>query len=174
MFDNVSAITTGESGQRALDPEVLRRMAAANMCKHEISEATGFKVDSVHKVAYKHGIKISCGDRHGVSLWPTRDPELLELFELGLTTAKIGQRMGLTKNTIIGRLHRIGKFRKEVPDPPPTSPSFVFPPINCCYWPHGNPKEPDFHFCGDPVAAPALPYCAAHTKDAYRSAKDAE
>jgi GcrA cell cycle regulator len=39
-----------------------------------------------------------------------------------------------------------------------------------CAWPIGDPRDPDFNFCGRPVARPGLPYCAAHMARAYRKA----
>ena len=79
---------------------------------------------------------------------PERVEMLNRLFEEGLPTSEIGRRMGLTKNTIIGRLHRNGMTRRE------TGPKFV-PQRNFfefsgpgCLWPHGHPDDPQFHFCG--------------------------
>ncbi|WP_448582200.1 GcrA family cell cycle regulator [Thermaurantiacus sp.] len=37
-----------------------------------------------------------------------------------------------------------------------------------CKWPIGHPDEPDFHFCGKPVA-PSFPYCGEHCLIAYQS-----
>ncbi|WP_448586820.1 GcrA family cell cycle regulator [Thermaurantiacus sp.] len=37
-----------------------------------------------------------------------------------------------------------------------------------CKWPIGHPNEPDFHFCGKPVA-PGFPYCSDHCTIAYQS-----
>jgi GcrA cell cycle regulator len=97
---------------------------------------------------------------------PERVERLNELFEEGLSTAEIGRRMGLTKNTVIGRLHRNGMTRRD------TGPKFV-PQRNFfdfngpgCLWPHGHPNDPNFHFCGArPV--PGKPYCADHAAVAY-------
>jgi len=36
-----------------------------------------------------------------------------------------------------------------------------------CRWPFGDPRLPDFRFCGARHAEP-LPYCAAHARVAYR------
>jgi len=38
---------------------------------------------------------------------PERVERLTQLFEEGLPTAEIGRRLGLTKNAVIGKLHRI-------------------------------------------------------------------
>ena len=35
-----------------------------------------------------------------------------------------------------------------------------------CAWPIGDPKEPDFHFCGE-KATKGKPYCEKHCKIAY-------
>ena len=46
--------------------------------------------------------------------WTPERVELFnQLFEEGLPTSEIGRRMGLTKNTVIGRLHRNGMTRRE-------------------------------------------------------------
>lgn len=37
-----------------------------------------------------------------------------------------------------------------------------------CKWPIGHPDEPDFHFCGKPIA-PGFPYCPDHCMLAYQS-----
>jgi GcrA cell cycle regulator len=37
---------------------------------------------------------------------------------------------------------------------------------NACRWPCGDPEDPDFHFCGDPVVE--KPYCDHHRAMAFR------
>jgi GcrA cell cycle regulator len=39
-----------------------------------------------------------------------------------------------------------------------------------CRWPIGDPREPNFHFCGGP-GVPGLPYCPEHAKMAYQAAR---
>ncbi|MBL4803500.1 MAG: hypothetical protein JKY71_01430 [Alphaproteobacteria bacterium] len=42
-----------------------------------------------------------------------------------------------------------------------------------CRWPHGDPEDDSFHFCGDRTD-PELPYCNKHTeksKSTYRKSK---
>ena len=36
-----------------------------------------------------------------------------------------------------------------------------------CFWPFGDPREPEFHFCGA-VAIEGKPYCADHCALAYK------
>ena len=38
-------------------------------------------------------------------------------------------------------------------------------PANACCWPYGDPRRPDFYFCGAPVAEG--PYCKHHRAMAY-------
>jgi hypothetical protein len=37
-----------------------------------------------------------------------------------------------------------------------------------CAWPEGDPLQPGFRFCGEPVTQQECPYCAAHAAKAYR------
>jgi hypothetical protein len=41
---------------------------------------------------------------------------------------------------------------------------------NDCRWPIGEPRHPDFHFCGAQVAA-GRPYCPLHWHMAFQPAK---
>jgi len=41
-----------------------------------------------------------------------------------------------------------------------------------CSWPVGDPKQPGFHFCGEP-AEPGRPYCAHHCHVAYHRKSEA-
>jgi GcrA cell cycle regulator len=36
-----------------------------------------------------------------------------------------------------------------------------------CKWPIGDPRHPDFHFCGR-ASAEGLPYCNEHARRAYQ------
>jgi GcrA cell cycle regulator len=38
-------------------------------------------------------------------------------------------------------------------------------------WPVGDPKSPEFHFCGAPTE-PNRPYCASHCTVAYHRKSD--
>ena len=37
---------------------------------------------------------------------------------------------------------------------------------NKCSWPIGDPRSPDFKFCGEPIEE-GKPYCTSHCKMAY-------
>ena len=102
---------------------------------------------------------------------PERVACLAELFAEGLPTSEIGRRMGLTKNAVIGRLHRSAMTRREpaVKEPPRRN-VFEFNGPSCL-WPYGHPNDANFHFCGArPLAG--KPYCADHAALAYLRPKE--
>jgi GcrA cell cycle regulator len=88
-----------------------------------------------------------------------------------VTTAEIGRRIGVTKNAVIGKVHRIGLTPRVITQkPPPRRNVFDFTGP-ACMWPVGHPGEDDFHFCGEhPVAG--KPYCEHHVEVAYIKPKD--
>jgi len=102
---------------------------------------------------------------------PERIARLTQLWEEGITTAEIGRRIGVTKNAVIGKVHRLGLVPRVVTQKPPPRRNvfeFVGP---ACMWPFGHPGDDDFHFCGDrPMAG--KPYCANHSAVAYLRPKD--
>ena len=114
--------------------------------------------------------------------------ELKSLWGEGLTTGDIGKRLGVSKNAVVGKAHRLGlqgrpsPIRRgqeqeiEVADPKPrkrqskkTHPT-VDLSAHTCRWPIGDPRDPDFHFCGKPCV-PGKPYCAEHVCIAYVNAR---
>jgi GcrA cell cycle regulator len=100
-----------------------------------------------------------------------RIAELTRLWEEGITTAEIGRCLGLTKNAVIGKVHRIGLVqRNPTPRPEPRRNVFEFAGPSCM-WPHGHPTDADFHFCGD-RPLPGKPYCATHAAIAYIRPKE--
>jgi GcrA cell cycle regulator len=44
---------------------------------------------------------------------------------------------------------------------------------DACAWPIGDPKKPDFRWCGAKPVVPGKPYCAHHCSIAYRSPEEA-
>jgi GcrA cell cycle regulator len=111
---------------------------------------------------------------------PTWTPERVEqlklLWEEGVTTAEIGRRIGVSgvsKNAVIGKVHRIGLTPRVIKEaPPPRRNVFDFTgPV--CMWPLGHPTDADFHFCGGrPLAG--KPYCEEHAAKAYLRPKEAK
>ena len=113
------------------------------------------------------------------SVWtPERVEQLGSLWSEGLSTAEIGRRLGLSKNAVVGKAHRLClpprpspvKYRPAPPQPEPR-PVIVDFPGQGCLWPVGHPGEKDFHFCGGRQLT-GKPYCAEHAAIAYVKPKD--
>ncbi|MGQ0662389.1 MAG: GcrA family cell cycle regulator [Pseudomonadota bacterium] len=119
--------------------------------------------------------------------------ELTRLWKEGLTTSEIGKRLGISKNAVVGKAHRLhlsarpspikhsGRpklFRAALPTvaiqaqialrSPPKRP--VELSAHSCRWPIGDPGEPGFFFCGE-LALAGKPYCAEHAAMAYVKVK---
>lgn len=63
------------------------------------------------------------------------------------------------------------------PPPAPREQPRNYPPrahggTKSCSWPMGDPKQPGFHFCGEP-SEPGRPYCAHHCHQAYQRKSEA-
>ena len=104
---------------------------------------------------------------------PERIEALVKLWDEGVTTAEIGRRIGVTKNAVIGKVHRIGLVPRVVTEKPaPRRNVFDFTgPV--CMWPIGHPGDADFHFCGT-APVNGKPYCAKHAAQAYIRPKEAK
>ena len=119
----------------------------------------------------------------GGSNWaPDRDAELERRWLRGDRTADIAVGLGVTKNAVIGKAHRLGlgkhpnagplqshRWAKMNKGPHPYE---VIGPRDC-RWPIGDPKSLDFHFCGEP-ADEKQSYCAKHQAMAYARPKALE
>ena len=101
---------------------------------------------------------------------PERIATLIALWNEELTTSEIGRRLGITKNAVIGKVHRLGltQRRPTLKDEPEAADVVRLDALgaNMCSWPVGNPGEANFHFCAEP-SAPGKPYCARHCAVAY-------
>ena len=144
--------------------------------------------------------------------------ELKRLWNKGLTTVEIGNRIGMSKNAVVGKAHRLGLEGRPSPikrdkkvavleqasvneAPQENTENFEelesssFPPEeilkgepivempkskkgkrkgvqlvdlkpNSCRWPEGDPKDPDFCFCGKECVNGKV-YCEEHCAVAY-------
>ncbi|HYN38867.1 MAG TPA: GcrA family cell cycle regulator [Rhodospirillales bacterium] len=107
---------------------------------------------------------------------PERIATLIALWNESLTTTEIGRRLGITKNAVIGKVHRLGlpQRRPTAKDEPEAADVIRLDKLSAdmCSWPVGNPGDRNFHFCGEP-SAPGKPYCSKHCAVAYiRSNRD--
>ena len=108
---------------------------------------------------------------------------LKKLWAKGASTSEIAKRLGLSKNSIIGKVHRLNlevrpsPIKKEaapkkvVRTPKKTKIGILDLKLNTCRWPIGDPTDEDFHFCGENTVM-GKPYCAKHCAEAYTSIKD--
>ncbi len=127
---------------------------------------------------------------------PDRVKTLMALWAEGIPTLDIGRRLGVTKNSVVGKVHRLGLPKRQSPINStsraprvaklPSSlraPSMVVPPTadmvkmeeltsGMCSWPEGEPDSEDLRFCGQP-SVEGKPYCAGHCARAYvKSTRD--
>ncbi len=110
--------------------------------------------------------------------------QLKELWDQGLSTAEIGRELGVSKNAVVGKSHRLGlkprpspisgkapeKAPKPKPKPKAKESTRVMDVIDLgpqmCRWPFGDPGDDDFHFCGK-TSVVGKPYCEDHCAAAY-------
>ena len=112
---------------------------------------------------------------------PERVAELSKLWGTGASAAQIGRALGVTKNAVVGKVHRIGLPSRPVPtrrpepeEERPVSPIRLMRADGpSCQWPFGDPQEEDFRFCGA-SALPGKPYCAEHHARAYTRGREEE
>ena len=105
---------------------------------------------------------------------------------------KIGLELGVSRNAIAGKAHRLGLPKRNSPisksgDPRKNQNSSNLEttkelPLkillrevewsrNRCCWPIGDPKLPGFAFCGTSIM-PGRPYCEKHSILAYTSTRE--
>ena len=118
--------------------------------------------------------------------------KLKKLWDEGLPITKIGIEIGVSRNAIAGKAHRLGLPKRNSPisksgDPrknQETSPKNSTQQLplkimlrevewsrNRCCWPIGDPKLPGFSFCGTSII-PGRPYCEKHSYLAYTNTRE--
>lgn len=109
---------------------------------------------------------------------------LKKLWSSGKSTAEIARELGISKNAVVGKVHRLALKNRPSPikkkeaapkvaaqTQKPGKTSLMDLKINSCRWPIGDPKDKDFRFCGK-TAITGKPYCPEHCKIAYTSLKE--
>ena len=118
--------------------------------------------------------------------------KLRKLWDEGLPITKIGNLLGVSRNAIAGKAHRMGLPKRNSPisksgdlrknQSQKTSETKKHLPLkimlrdvewsrNRCCWPIGDPKLPGFAFCGTPII-PGRPYCEEHSNLAYTNTRE--
>ena len=122
----------------------------------------------------------------------TKLKELEDLWKQGHPISKIGEMLGVSRNSVAGKAHRMGlpkrtspissvkKENSSVEINNETSNinlplkiklrSVQWSRTKCC-WPEGDPKQNDFKFCGQDIF-PGRPYCDKHSLLAYTNARE--
>ena len=117
---------------------------------------------------------------------------LKDLWDQKLSISKIGEKLGVSRNAIAGKAHRLGLEKRQSPIKPSLKSKSIKnewdenkrgpKPLrlilrnldwsrNKCLWSFEDPKSVNFHFCGDEVL-PGKPYCLKHCGLAYNSNKE--
>ncbi len=109
--------------------------------------------------------------------WTEESVEILKAMWLeGRSAREIGERLGMTRNAVIGKANRLGLSHKSKSTPArPVIAADIknraMSPLDLnermCRWPIGHPGDADFHFCGR-ARVPGRPYCEEHCAVAYR------
>ncbi len=104
--------------------------------------------------------------------------KLKKLWQAGKPTAEIAKNLGMSKNSIIGKVHRLNLKERPSPIKKDTKKAQKAPQkivekvqlmdlkLNTCRWPIGDPKDEDFCFCGKQTVT-GKPYCMQHCQEAY-------
>ena len=124
--------------------------------------------------------------------WTEERLETLKiLWNEGLSISQIGQKLGVTRNAVAGKAHRIGLPKRQSPISVSGAPArkktkkteevselplrLALRKISWsrskCVWPSGDPKTTDFSFCGEPIE-PGKPYCYEHCVLAYTNTRE--
>ncbi len=109
--------------------------------------------------------------------------QLKKLWAKGRSTVEIAKELGISKNSVVGKVHRLDLANRPSPikkksdkvrvvkQVPKGKCTLMDLKINTCHWPIGDPTDADFHFCGEPTVT-GKPYCQEHCKIAYTSLKE--
>ncbi len=106
--------------------------------------------------------------------------KLKKMWQAEKPTAEIAKILGMSKNSIIGKVHRLNLKTRPSPIKTDTRKKVAAPvkkavagkvhlidlKLNTCRWPIGDPKDEDFCFCGQQTVA-GKPYCMKHCQEAY-------
>ena len=105
-------------------------------------------------------------------IWSDEQIETLKtLWGKGNPASEIAKILGNTsRNAVIGKAHRLGLSGRPSPIKKQKitarGATFLTMTERMCKWPFGDPKKPDFHFCGKAVDI-TMTYCAEHRALAY-------
>ena len=107
--------------------------------------------------------------------WTEEKIDLLKsLWTQGKPASEIAAILGeeVSRNAIIGKVHRLGLAGRPSPIKKKEQKQTTLYGLTerMCTWPIGDPKPPDFHFCGKAVEV-TVTYCPEHRAKAYTVSK---
>ena len=126
---------------------------------------------------------------YGMSWTKERIEQLRQMWDEGKSTGEIGKALGVSKNAVVGKAHRLGLNPRPSPikrnsdamgsDSSQSGSvsllktgskkkglSLLELTSHSCRWPIGDPKDADFHFCGKEVML-GKNYCEEHMAEAF-------
>jgi GcrA cell cycle regulator len=119
--------------------------------------------------------------------WTDERTSTLTLLWRDHSASEIAEKLGITKNAVIGKAHRLDlpckkhtpnhtrrvppkragtvRVRAAIPSAPPAPLSTVSAVANAhnCQWPIGDPRQPGFAYCGEQREL-KKPYCSYHVR----------
>ena len=126
------------------------------------------------------------------NIWnDTKLKELEDLWKQGHPISKIGEILGVSRNSVAGKAHRMGLPKRTSPISSKKENlsdhknheindkkiplkiklrGVQWSRTKCC-WPEGDPKQNDFRFCGEDIF-PGRPYCDKHSLLAYTNTRE--
>ena len=118
--------------------------------------------------------------------------QLEDLWKEGHPISKIGEILGVSRNSVAGKAHRMGLPKRTSPISSSKKENLSeqknkeknnkniplkiklrgvqWSRTKCC-WPEGDPKQNDFKFCGQDIF-PGRPYCDKHSLLAYTNTRE--
>ncbi len=124
---------------------------------------------------------------------PEKIKSLKKLWQKGKSTVEIGKALGISKNAVVGKVHRLELAARPSPikvnpakaaaKATPAKPTkstgkkknevvtLMDLKLTSCRWPIGDPKDANFHFCGKTTQT-GKSYCPEHCKVAYISLRE--
>ena len=100
--------------------------------------------------------------------------QLTNLWNEGKTGNEIAVIMGISRNSVIGKAHRLGLSGRPSPIKRDKNTdhgvNLLLITERMCRWPIGDPKKPGFYCCGDQIDYSQI-YCAKHRAMAYQPTK---